>query len=126
MKQFKVASLGEGNKTAYDSRGARYFVPTRFRSSIKKDDYALWDTKHFDQSTELDADGNPVMEDGKPKLIDKPFDRDEITMVGDLKTVVIAKNEDTILNGVSDSIVKEEVKRMKTEFKLDDALAAIS
>lgn len=120
MEQFLIVSLGTGNKTAYNESGNRLFVPERFRSTIKAGDFCLSAVKHYSHTTKLDKDGNPELVDGKPVLLDQPFDRDEITMVGNFKTTTIAKHASTIYNGVADSIIAAEVKNMKKEYSLED------
>lgn len=122
MQQLKIASLGQGNKTAYDAKGNRYFVPERFRSLVKTGEYMLVDTKHFAQSADRNADGTPKLNaDGTPVLIDKPFDRTEITMVGDFKVTTLALKEDVVNDGLADLIVKAEIKKQRAELKLTEA-----
>ena len=125
LKLVKVASLGVGNKTAYSVAGERFFVPERFRTTIKTGDSILLKTQRFEQSGVFNPDGSRVLnEDGTPKLIDKPFERTEVTFVGDFKDAVIAKNEAAINEGVEEKIIAAEIAKATKEFSLDDVAIA--
>lgn len=117
MKQFKIASLGEGSKSGYTASGERFFIPERFRTSIKIGDYALVVEKTFTQRTDADTQ----------ELVDcEPWTRQEVTMAGDLKNTTLALHEDKVNAGLADAIVAQEVKTMRKTFSLDDvALASL-
>ena len=114
MKTIKIASLGEGNKSAYDAAGNRYFVPNRFRTNAKNGDTVLIVEKSFSSRTN----------DAGVVEACAPWTRSEVTFCGSFAEAAIAKNEAAINAGLEAAIVAKEVKKLAKEYSLDAELEA--
>lgn len=125
MKTIKIASLPEGNSVAYDATNVRHFVPKRFRDTIKVGDYMLVHDETFSSRTELNEDGTIKLDaKGQPSVVAcEPWTRSTATMIGDFKSLTIAKREDTINAGLEDNIVNAAIADLKKEFSLEEAVA---
>jgi hypothetical protein len=116
MKQYKIASLGKDNKVGYSASGHKIFIPERFRDNVKVGDYALTVDQTFDQRTDPSTGQLVKVE---------PWTRETTTFIGSFKEAVLAMNEEKILAGVGEAIVKQEIVNQRKELKLEDVAAAI-
>lgn len=118
--QFQIASLSEGNKSAYDAAGNRYFLPERFRKNAKVGDFCIVKEQTFKHRTKIDpATGAPVLgADGKPVMEDvAEWTRQDVTFVGTQKDMVIAASETKIIAATSDAIVNAHIANLLKEIQ---------
>ncbi len=125
MNLIKIARLGKDNKTAFDASDAvQYFVPLALRATIAIGWYAITNTKHFEQSNEsvLDVDGKPT---GEMQLVDKPFDRNDITFIhADKMECIRTKAASRLLAAEEDAFVDLETAKLKTTYDVSKLVAA--
>lgn len=117
MKLIKVASLGTDNKVCYNAVGEMFHVPKNFRATITVGSYATIISKHFDQSSVavLDADNKPT---GEVQLVDKPFDRLQVSSIGTKDEILANAGESNMLDKELDLWVTKATAEVAVKYDI--------